>query len=453
MKKRYLSRVLSLLLVLTMLAGFLIPAGAAGTESGTQGLEFEKTENVGSEMLAETAEGEEKEDAATHTDSDVVRVSIVLDKAPAMELYGTADITANTAVASYRNELKAQQNSVARKIETATGEKLDVVWNLTFAANLISANVEYGQIEQIRGISGVQKVVLETRYVPMVVDQNETANPNMATSPVQIGSSTAWAAGYTGAGSRIAVIDTGIDTDHQSFAEAGYEYSLGQLAEKKEMDADAFKAGLKLLGKDEIAQKLDQLNIKDYPAATTDNLYVSSKIPFAYNYIDQNITVDHDHDRQGEHGSHVEGIAAANAYIEKADGTFVNALDEVKVQGVAPDAQLLVMKVFGASGGAYDSDYMAAIEDAIVLGCDSINLSLGSAAPGFTRCEEYEAILNKLCENGSVVAIAAGNAGYWAEHEVNNVGLLYNGDVNFQTAGSPATYTNSLAVASVDNSG
>lgn len=66
MKKRYLSRVLSLLLVLTMLAGFLIPAGAAGTESGTQGLEFEKTENVGSEMLAETAEGEEKEDAATH---------------------------------------------------------------------------------------------------------------------------------------------------------------------------------------------------------------------------------------------------------------------------------------------------------------------------------------------------------------------------------------------------
>lgn len=108
MKKRYLSRVLSLLLVLTMLAGFLIPVGAAGTESGTQGLEFEKTENVGSEMLAETAEGEEKEDAATHTDSDVVRVSIVLDKAPAMELYGTADITANMAVASYRNELKAQ---------------------------------------------------------------------------------------------------------------------------------------------------------------------------------------------------------------------------------------------------------------------------------------------------------------------------------------------------------
>ncbi len=49
--------------------------------------------------------------------------------------------------------------------------------------------------------------------------------------------------------------------------------------------------------------------------------------------------------------------------------------------GVAPDAQLIVMKVFGVAGGAYDSDYLAAIEDAIVLGCDAINLSLGSANP------------------------------------------------------------------------
>ena len=47
--------------------------------------------------------------------------------------------------------------------------------------------------------------------------------------------------------------------------------------------------------------------------------------------------------------------------------------------GVAPDAQLLVMKVFGKNGGAYESDYMAAIEDAIVLGADVVNLSLGSA--------------------------------------------------------------------------
>ena len=30
---------------------------------------------------------------------------------------------------------------------------------------------------------------------------------------------------------------------------------------------------------------------------------------------------------------------------------------------------VFVMKVFGTNGGAKDSDYMAAIEDAILLGC------------------------------------------------------------------------------------
>jgi len=45
------------------------------------------------------------------------------------------------------------------------------------------------------------------------------------------------------------------------------------------------------------------------------------------------------------------------------------------------------MKVFGDEGGAYDSDYTAAIEDAIVLGADTINLSLGSASPGRARRE------------------------------------------------------------------
>ena len=207
----------------------------------------------------------------------------------------------------------------------------EAVWNLTLAANLISANVRYGQIESISKVSGVKRVVLETRYEPMVIGQSEAADPNMATSPVQIGSSTAWAAGYTGAGSRIAVIDTGIDTDHQSFAAAGYEYSLAKQAEKKGMDTEAFKNSLNLLDEAKIAAVLDQLNIKDYSGVSVSKLYVSSKIPFAYNYIDQNNTVDHDHDSQGEHGSHVEGIAAANAYIPNSDGTFSNALDSVMV--------------------------------------------------------------------------------------------------------------------------
>ena len=73
----------------------------------------------------------------------------------------------------------------------------------------------------------------------------------------------------------------------------------------------------------------------------------------------------HDNDSQGDHGTHVSGIATANTYVwsKDADGDMVAARQANGVVGIAPDAQLLPMKVFGRGGGAYDSDYMAAIED------------------------------------------------------------------------------------------
>ena len=56
------------------------------------------------------------------------------------------------------------------------------------------------------------------------------------------------------------------------------------------------------------------------------------------------------------------------------------------------------MKVFGKNGGAYADDYIAAIEDAIVLDCDSVNLSLGSAAVGFTTPGEayFDNVMDSL---------------------------------------------------------
>ena len=65
-----------------------------------------------------------------------------------------------------------------------------------------------------KALDGVASVTLENRYEPDVVSTGD-ADPDMATSGAMIGSTAAWADGYTGAGSRIAVIDTGTDTDHQ----------------------------------------------------------------------------------------------------------------------------------------------------------------------------------------------------------------------------------------------
>ena len=218
----------------------------------------------------------------------------------------------------------------------------------------------------------MEQVILETQYAPAVVDVDLPHDPYMSTSSSMIGSNAAWAAGYTGAGSRIAVIDTGTDTDHQSFSAAGFDYSLQKQAEQAGKTVEDYN----LLDTAEIASVLSQLHVSS--GVTANQLYLNTKLPFGYNYVDKDLDITHDRDQQGEHGSHVAGISTANAYIPNADGTFSNALDTVKVQGVAPDAQLITMKVFGKNGGAYESDYLVAIEDAIVLKCDSINLSLGS---------------------------------------------------------------------------
>ena len=449
MKQHLSSRLLSLLLVLALFMGLIVPVNAS-TNSGKQNLEFEKTDEAVFSKLSESVlEEESYENDDQYEPDDSVRVSIVLEEASTLERFGTADIATNASAAAYRSSLKSAQVNMAGKISAATGTKLDVEWNLTLAANLISANVRYDSIKKIEKIPGIKSVVIETRYEPMVVS-TDVANPNMATSSAQIGSNTAWAAGYTGAGSKVAVIDTGIDYEHQSFSADGYNYSMKLNAEKKGMTLDAYKASVGVLTKDDLtAEVLAQLNAK-----VTNKAYLNDKIPFAYNYIDKNYTVDHVKDSAGEHGSHVEGIAAANAYIPNGDGTFSNALESVFVQGVAPDAQIVAMKVFGAGGGAYDTDYMAAIEDAIVLGCDSVNLSLGSSTSGFSRVrEDFKAVMDSLTEHGVAVCISAGNSSDWASNSVSGVPYLYDNEISLQTDGSPGSFTNSLAVASVNNDG
>ena len=438
-------KLLSMVLAICMLLSMAAPAAAAPAGKVT----FTQIDNsaVTAELL--TKLGDDLNTMEEYVDNDTVRVSIFLEDKSTIEAgFSTDSIAANSQAMAYRADLKDQQAEITAAIEKTVGGKLDVVWNLTLAANVISANVKYGQIEKIEAVKGVKAVLIETRYSPDVVKADEVNDPNMATSSAQIGSVAAWAAGYTGAGSRIAVIDTGSDTDHQSLNAEAFEYALAQLAAQAGLSYEEYVASLDLLDADEIASVADQLN-----APVAGEAYINSKLPFGYNYIDEDLNVTHDLDTQGSHGSHVAGIATANSYIPAEDG-FVSALSSAMVQGVAPEAQLITMKVFGKAGGAYDSDYMAAIEDAIVLGCDSANLSLGSGNPGTSRnaTAEYQAILDSLTDTGIVVAMSAGNSGYWAENAYN-AGFLYADDVSMQTNGSPGSFTNSLSVASVDNDG
>lgn len=452
MKKRFIAMLLAAVMLLGCLPSNVFAISL--DENGNLRFQMVGNDRVSASLL--DGSGDYYEPTVTYKDEDIVRVSIFLEDDATIDKYSTDGIAENDQAMDYREELAKHQDEIIKKIETALGEDLDVQWNLTLVANVISANIQYGKIKEISQVAGVKKVVLETRYtVPESVDMTE-ADPAMTGSSGMTGSGAAWQAGYTGAGMRIAIIDTGLDTTHQSFANAPYLYALEQNAIAAGKSYEEYVASLDLLDKEELAGKLDKLHVMAKNKATTaDKTYYSEKIPFAFNYVDNLYDyVSHREDDASDHGSHVAGIAAANRYVEK-NGQMVDALEAVKVAGNAPDAQIIVLKVFGKMGGAYTSDYMAAIEDAIILGCDSVNLSLGTTVAGFSDAGDYEPVMKSLEKSDTVVVMAAGNEGHGAENGINKTfldkGYLYADHVLGSTIGSPGSYTNAMAVASADN--
>lgn len=445
--RKFLSALLSVVIVFNC-AFSAVKADTVGNSGNQNGSSTtvdvgEDVENVKSPAInAEPVQDEQKlKNDGEYTDEDVVRISIVLKSPATLEKYSTEDLDSKKAI-KYRDNLQSKQDKVTAKIERSLGEELDVKWNLTLAANIISAEVKYGDIEKIAKLSDVKEIWIENQYQP-----EEDVNTTVSTAEMTF-AQYCWANGYTGAGQIVAIIDTGTNQDHISFDGDALAYSLTKDG-KSLSDYD-------LLTKEDIEKVVDRLNAnKRIPTGVdVDILYESLKIPYAFNYVDVDYETDHLHDGQGEHGSHVSGIAAANRYV-KVDGQYVDALDSVYAVGVAPDAQIITMKVFGKNGGANDSDYMAAIEDAILLGADSCNLSLGSGNQGFSFTGLYQQLMDKLVENQTAVINSAGNSynySYFAQNDCEG-GYLYYDDVSFATTGSPGTFVNSFSVASADNIG
>ena len=111
MKKMHLpSRLLSMLLVLALLCGFAAPVGAAGSSS--TGLSLTQVDNSAvSASLQEQAVEEPEE--ADYADTDMVRVSIVMETASTVGAgFATEDIAHNNAAMSYRAGLVKEQSGV-----------------------------------------------------------------------------------------------------------------------------------------------------------------------------------------------------------------------------------------------------------------------------------------------------------------------------------------------------
>lgn len=348
---------------------------------------------------------------------EIVAAFIVLEGAPLVEKYasGAAEIAASST-----NAMLKTQNALIKTIEKEAlgGEKLNVRYQFTYLTNSVTVRVPFADLEKIAKVEGVKSVFVAPVYN---VCTETPAKPATAGSGVMTGVPSAWDLGYTGTGMKVAIIDTGLDLDHPSFA----------------ADPETNENSLTAADLEPVLSKLNASKL--YPGLTAANLYRSAKIPYAFNYVDENLVADHSRDSQGDHGSHVAGIVAANH------------LDTTEVVGMAPDAQLVIMKVFGAAGGAYTDDIIAALEDALTLGVDVVNMSLGSAGGFTTANPEIDAVYERIASTGTIVAIAAGNEGTSPENNNSGIGKALTTDPDTATISSPATYANATAVASAEN--
>lgn len=95
------------------------------------------------------------------------------------------------------------------------------------------------------------------------------------------------------------------------------------------------------------------------------------------------------------HGTHVAGIIAAS--VNNGTGGA----------GVAPNAQILSIRVFAGNGRTSDYYVAKGINQAVAAGADIINLSLG--APGFSQ--DLERSVRYAISNGVCIIAAMGNDG------------------------------------------
>lgn len=294
-------------------------------------------------------------------------------------------------------------------------EHVDHTYSYTMLFNGFALRTARKNLETIRSTKGVSRAFVAGSYTLPTVEQADTQALQVALATNQ----------FTGKGMTIAVLDTGLDTAHPAFANAPADAKFTKdyvsgILQAADLNAEALM-----------------------PGVTADDVYLSAKIPFAFDYAgkDAQVAPGSKWDAANlEHGTHVAGISA---------GYAVDGEGAVSFSGVAPDAQVIPMKVFDDSGtGAATTTILAALEDACRLGVDAVNLSLGSYC-GFTVDEDalINNVYNKLDDAGIMVITAAGNETSSSYMNSYGTDAPLTGDPDNSVVAAPSVYPANLSAA------
>lgn len=315
-------------------------------------------------------------DPSLRTAKGTVNVTVGLaDASLAEQVVASGNTLSKSQQQQYVNGLKAKQSSVGSAIKGLGGRERA---RLQKSLNSVVVAIDASKVDEVAALPGVESV---RRLYNYQLDLADTVPYIGAAALHQRNPS------LTGAGIRVAVLDSGIDYTHARFGGAGTAQAY----------ADAYGT-----------------SVTDTKTTTTDGLFPTSKVIGGFDFVGEkwpNGPIEPDPDPidcgtsaiaapcAGGHGSHVASIIAGN-------------------NGVAPDAKLYMAKVCSAVSSSCDGPaILQGIEFAIDPNgdgdvsdaADVVNLSLGS--PYGQPEDDSSAALANAIELGVVVVTSSGNSG------------------------------------------
>lgn len=351
-----------------------------------------------------------------------IRVIVELEEAPVILQAKSAKESDVKAVAnSARIKVKKAEIRV-KSLMSKKGIDFKEIFSLDTFVSGFSIYTKRKNIEAIKNIEGVKNVQISEKYTLPRPEEGE--KPQMYASVNMIGAPKVWNTGYKGERQVVAVLDTGFDVKNDKSFRLDDESKVALTEE--EVNKRILKYGLK--GK-----------------------YYSAKVPYIYNYQDETAEPDALQDRYGSrHGLHVAGTIGAN---EADDYKNDNNLADTPIKGVAPNAQLIIMKVFSTAltdSSTYSDTQCKAIEDSYKLGADSMNLSLGSPAGFINNDDIVQVAFQNAIKAGCLVAVANGNEGT-AYTNGDFPFKALEGNPDYGMAGTPANGWATTSVAAITN--
>ena len=291
-------------------------------------------------------------------------------------------------------------------------------FNLLF--NGLALETTYGDAKKIRGLARVDAVdyaplgrtrVAETQPTPTSPTSTRT---KVSEENSLINLQPLWDKGIKGQGQVVAIIDSGVDPAHDVFRLT--DISKAKYKSEAEIEEAKKKAGI------------------------TYGKWYNNKIVYIHNYSDMDDNVKEDDPIS--HGAHVAGTAVGNASQPSPNGEII--------RGVAPEAQLMFLRVFSDTKGGQVQNfiYTKAVEDAVKLGADSINMSLGTASGSVYDVGEItRQAFDTARKAGVTITVASTNMatnGFWHSKPLATT-------PDYGMTGTPSVNPNVISVASINS--